>query len=164
MKDDDPRDHIEVSPETGLIVNEIAQRIASHDGVALFIDYGHEDAILRLWHEPPGRDWVTGEWRPCEGARDVEAANRACEELAAYGDKAGASFAIETGPERAEVLKAFLDSLVEGVAEEVRGTAVQVTCLSPGPVHSAFAERARLAMAAASLWKLRCVASDIDPP
>ena len=42
MKDDDPRDHIEVSPETGLIVNEIAQRIASHDGVALFIDYGHE--------------------------------------------------------------------------------------------------------------------------
>jgi L-ribulose-5-phosphate 3-epimerase len=36
---------------------------------------------------------------------------RACEELARYGDSVGASFAVETGPERAVVLKAFLDSL-----------------------------------------------------
>ena len=35
----------------------------------------------------------------------------ACEELASYGDKVGASFAIETGPEKAETLKMFLDSL-----------------------------------------------------
>lgn len=35
----------------------------------------------------------------------------ACAELARYGDKAGAAFAIETGPEKAIVLRSFLDSL-----------------------------------------------------
>jgi len=35
----------------------------------------------------------------------------ACNELAEYGDKVGATFAIETGPEPAAVLKGFLDSL-----------------------------------------------------
>jgi len=35
----------------------------------------------------------------------------ACNELAEYGDKVGATFAIETGPEPATVLKGFLDSL-----------------------------------------------------
>ncbi|HBM81611.1 MAG TPA: xylose isomerase, partial [Clostridiaceae bacterium] len=35
----------------------------------------------------------------------------ACEELGNYGDKVGAYFAIETGPEKAVTLKGFLDSL-----------------------------------------------------
>lgn len=35
----------------------------------------------------------------------------ACEMLGEYGDKVGASFAIETGPEKATDLKMFLDSL-----------------------------------------------------
>ncbi len=35
----------------------------------------------------------------------------ACEELASYGDRVGASFAVETGPERVELLGKFLDSL-----------------------------------------------------
>ena len=35
----------------------------------------------------------------------------ACEELGEYGDELGAYFAIETGPETADVLKNFLDSL-----------------------------------------------------
>ena len=35
----------------------------------------------------------------------------ACEELASYGDKVGAAFAIETGPETVEGLKSFLDGL-----------------------------------------------------
>lgn len=35
----------------------------------------------------------------------------ACEELGEYGDKVGACFAIETGPETAVTLKGFLDSL-----------------------------------------------------
>jgi sugar phosphate isomerase/epimerase len=35
----------------------------------------------------------------------------ACEELAEYGEKVGAAFAIETGPETAAGLKAFLDGL-----------------------------------------------------
>jgi len=35
----------------------------------------------------------------------------ACEELGEYGDQLGAYFAIETGPEKTETLKRFLDSL-----------------------------------------------------
>ncbi len=35
----------------------------------------------------------------------------ACAELAAYADSIGSHFAVETGPERAETLKVFLDSL-----------------------------------------------------
>lgn len=35
----------------------------------------------------------------------------ACEQLGEYGDKVGAYFAIETGPEKTETLKRFLDSL-----------------------------------------------------
>lgn len=35
----------------------------------------------------------------------------ACEELGEYGDRVGATFAIETGPETPETLKSFLDSL-----------------------------------------------------
>lgn len=35
----------------------------------------------------------------------------ACEELGEYGDKMGAYFAIETGPETSQTLKTFLDSL-----------------------------------------------------
>lgn len=35
----------------------------------------------------------------------------ACEKLGEYGDKVGASFAIETGPETCSTLKQFLDSL-----------------------------------------------------
>jgi sugar phosphate isomerase/epimerase len=36
---------------------------------------------------------------------------QACHELGSYGQKVGASFAIETGPEPAKVLRGFLDSL-----------------------------------------------------
>jgi sugar phosphate isomerase/epimerase len=36
---------------------------------------------------------------------------KACEELAKYGEKVGASFAIETGPESADVLRKFLDQI-----------------------------------------------------
>ena len=35
----------------------------------------------------------------------------ACNELAEYADSVGASFAVETGPEKAEMLKEFLDGL-----------------------------------------------------
>lgn len=35
----------------------------------------------------------------------------ACNELAEYADSVGASFAVETGPEKAEMLKGFLDGL-----------------------------------------------------
>ncbi|MBQ3065973.1 MAG: sugar phosphate isomerase/epimerase [Clostridia bacterium] len=36
---------------------------------------------------------------------------QACAELAEYADSVGASFAVETGPEKAELLRSFLDSL-----------------------------------------------------
>lgn len=39
------------------------------------------------------------------------AMNEACEELANYGDRVGASFAIETGPEKVDLLKKFLNGL-----------------------------------------------------
>jgi len=39
------------------------------------------------------------------------AMKEACEELADYGDRVGASFAIETGPEKVGLLKKFLDGL-----------------------------------------------------
>ena len=44
----------------------------------------------------------------------------ACRELAEYADSVGAHFAVETGPETAETLKTFLDSL------ESRGVAVNL--------------------------------------
>ncbi|MCX7804580.1 MAG: sugar phosphate isomerase/epimerase [Planctomycetota bacterium] len=40
-----------------------------------------------------------------------KAMKEACEELAGYGDRVGAAFAIETGPETAAELRAFLDGL-----------------------------------------------------
>ncbi len=40
-----------------------------------------------------------------------EIMRKACDELAAFGDSIGACFAIETGPEKAWLLKEFLDSL-----------------------------------------------------
>ena len=40
-----------------------------------------------------------------------EIMQKACSELAAYADSVGAHFAVETGPEPAQLLKEFLDSL-----------------------------------------------------
>jgi L-ribulose-5-phosphate 3-epimerase len=40
-----------------------------------------------------------------------EIMRKACDELASFGDSIGACFAIETGPEKAWLLKEFLDSL-----------------------------------------------------
>lgn len=40
-----------------------------------------------------------------------EIMRKACDELAAFGDSIGATFAIETGPEKAWLLREFLDSL-----------------------------------------------------
>lgn len=51
--------------------------------------------------------------KECETKEIMRAA---CRELAEYGDSIGAAFAVETGPEKAVVLRDFLDSLgAEGV-------------------------------------------------
>jgi len=47
--------------------------------------------------------------------------------------------------------KAFVLSLTEGVAEEVAGTGLKVSCLCPGPTETNFAERA--GMTATNLFK-----------
>lgn len=42
MTETDERNHIEVSPESGTMVQKISQRVSNHGGRALIIDYGHE--------------------------------------------------------------------------------------------------------------------------
>jgi len=39
----------------------------------------------------------------------------ACRQMGRYGEQVGATFAIETGPETAEVLRAFLDDMPDGI-------------------------------------------------
>ncbi|XP_064624167.1 protein arginine methyltransferase NDUFAF7, mitochondrial-like [Lineus longissimus] len=41
VKRDDPRDHIEVCPEAGILMQELSTRIAEDGGFALLADYGH---------------------------------------------------------------------------------------------------------------------------
>ena len=48
---------------------------------------------------------------PSEENERMEIMRAACSELAEYGDSVGAHFAIETGPEEAHTLKAFIESL-----------------------------------------------------
>ena len=38
----DERDHIEVSPESGLIIETVSKRISQDGGCSLIIDYGHD--------------------------------------------------------------------------------------------------------------------------
>lgn len=42
MTDSDERDHVEVSPESGTLVQKMSQRISDHGGRAMIIDYGHD--------------------------------------------------------------------------------------------------------------------------
>ncbi len=48
---------------------------------------------------------------PEEECEKKETMRRACRELALYGDSVGASFAVETGPEKSYILADFLESL-----------------------------------------------------
>ena len=48
---------------------------------------------------------------PAEENEVKEIARKACRELALYADSIGSCFAVETGPEKAEILADFLDSL-----------------------------------------------------
>ena len=51
---------------------------------------------------------------PKEENAKKEVMRKACRELAVYADSIGSAFAVETGPETAEVLRDFLDSLGAG--------------------------------------------------
>jgi len=48
---------------------------------------------------------------PAEECKKKEVMRAACKELALYADSIGSYFAVETGPESAQLLKEFLDSL-----------------------------------------------------
>lgn len=41
VKEDDQRDHIELCPDAGVIVQDIAERIKVDGGFSLIADYGH---------------------------------------------------------------------------------------------------------------------------
>ena len=65
-----------------------------------------------------------------------EAMHAVCYELAEYAKKLGGHFAVETGPERSELLKAFLDSLgSDGVAVNL-DPANLVMCAGDDPVNA----------------------------
>jgi Sugar phosphate isomerases/epimerases len=51
---------------------------------------------------------------PEEENKTKDIMRAACRELAEYGDSIGAAFAVETGPEKAVILRGFLDSLGAG--------------------------------------------------
>ncbi|XP_055474600.1 protein arginine methyltransferase NDUFAF7, mitochondrial [Psammomys obesus] len=42
IQHDEKRDHVEVCPEAGVIIQELSQRIALNGGAALIVDYGHD--------------------------------------------------------------------------------------------------------------------------
>lgn len=42
LKPDDPRTHLEVSPVGGVVIQELANRIAQDGGFSLITDYGHD--------------------------------------------------------------------------------------------------------------------------
>ncbi|XP_028713734.1 protein arginine methyltransferase NDUFAF7, mitochondrial [Peromyscus leucopus] len=42
IQHDERRDHVEVCPDAGIIIQELSQRIASSGGAALIADYGHD--------------------------------------------------------------------------------------------------------------------------
>lgn len=67
------------------------------------------------------------------------AMKEACEELANYGDKLGASFAIETGPEKVELLKKFLDGLKSGGVKVNYDPANLVMVTGDDPVQGVYA-------------------------
>lgn len=42
IQPDEERDHVEVSPISGMIVQDIATAVSTHGGFALLADYGHD--------------------------------------------------------------------------------------------------------------------------
>ena len=73
-----------------------------------------------------------------KNAPEYEIMWKACKELAEYGDSIGAYFAVETGPEKAVVLREFLDSLgAKGVRVNL-DPANLVMCVGDDPVKAVY--------------------------
>ncbi len=69
-----------------------------------------------------------------KSAPEYEIMWKACRELADYGDSIGAYFAVETGPEKAAVLRDFLDSLGARGVRVNFDPANLVMCVGDDPV------------------------------
>ena len=71
---------------------------------------------------------------PAEENAKKEVMRKACRELALYADSIGSSFAVETGPETAQILLEFLDSLGAGGVRVNYDPANLVMCVADDPV------------------------------
>lgn len=73
--------------------------------------------------------------------KQYESMHEVCRELAEFADTMGGHFAVETGPERAELLKKFLDNLgSRGVAVNL-DPANLVMCAGDDPVKAVYLRR-----------------------
>ena len=70
---------------------------------------------------------------PEEECETKEIMRKACRELALYADSVGASFAVETGPEKGKILGEFLDSLGAGGVRVNFDPANLVMCVDDRP-------------------------------
>ena len=71
---------------------------------------------------------------PAEECTVKETMRKACRELALYADSIGSAFAVETGPETAQVLLDFLESLGAGGVRVNYDPANLVMCVADDPV------------------------------
>ncbi len=69
-----------------------------------------------------------------ENCEQYESMHRVCKELADFADSVGGRFAVETGPEKAAVLKKFLDSLSSRGVSVNLDPANLVMCAGDDPV------------------------------
>jgi sugar phosphate isomerase/epimerase len=71
---------------------------------------------------------------PAEECTKKEVMRKACRELALYADSIGSAFAVETGPETAQVLFDFLESLGAGGVRVNFDPANLIMCVKDDPV------------------------------
>lgn len=70
--------------------------------------------------------------------KQYESMHEVCRELAEFADAAGGRFAVETGPERAELLKRFLDNLNSRGVSVNLDPANLVMCAGDDPVQAVY--------------------------
>lgn len=73
-----------------------------------------------------------------ENCPQYESMHRVCRELADFADSMGGRFAVETGPERAELLKRFLDGLGSRGVSVNLDPANLVMCAGDDPVRAVY--------------------------
>jgi sugar phosphate isomerase/epimerase len=71
---------------------------------------------------------------PAEECKKKDVMRAACRELALYADSIGSSFAVETGPETAVILRGFLESLGAGGVRVNFDPANLIMCVNDDPV------------------------------